>query len=173
MDGVKETFVALRANAETYWEGLPRQLRFFLMWVMFRIIGSTIRGMFAKPAPPVEKKNVIECATVEAFEAELARAKKEKKPVVVDFTATWCGPCRRVAPTFANMSEEYDAVFLKVDVDKNSEVSGAHGVVAMPTFAFYTATGDRCSESIRGANIPKVEEMLAKLGCVRSDKKSA
>jgi thiol-disulfide isomerase/thioredoxin len=40
--------------------------------------------------------------------------------VVVDFTATWCGPCQRIAPEFAKMAEEHkDCIFIKVDVDEN------------------------------------------------------
>merc|ERR1711869_46266 len=60
------------------------------------------------------------------------------KLVVVDFTATWCGPCQRIAPVFAKLAEEMpDIVFVKVDVDENEETAGACGIQAMPTFQFY------------------------------------
>lgn len=60
------------------------------------------------------------------------------KLVAVDFTATWCPPCRRIGPVFESMAEDNEGVvFIKVDVDDNSETSEACEINCMPTFQFY------------------------------------
>merc|ERR1719456_1859263 len=79
--------------------------------------------------------------------------------VVVDFTATWCGPCQRIAPVFAKLSEEMtDVTFVKVDVDENEETAGACGIQAMPTFQFYKK-GEKVHE-FSGASEEKVREAI-------------
>ncbi|XP_075884437.1 thioredoxin b [Nelusetta ayraudi] len=62
------------------------------------------------------------------------------KLVVVDFTATWCGPCKQISPVFdtlAGLPENKNVVFLKVDVDDAADVSENCEISCMPTFHFY------------------------------------
>ena len=57
--------------------------------------------------------------------------------VVIDFFATWCGPCKRIAPTYEKLSEAFSTiVFLKVDVDEAAELVNMYDVSVMPTFVF-------------------------------------
>lgn len=56
-------------------------------------------------------------------------------PVVVDFFATWCGPCRMMAPVIEELAEEYDGKVKigKLDVDENSDIAARYGVMSIPT----------------------------------------
>lgn len=93
------------------------------------------------------------------FQAELSAAGANL--VVVDFTATWCGPCRNIAPLFEQLPAKYPkAVFLKVDVDKCSETASSQGVSAMPTFIFYRARTK--IDRMQGADINALEAKIQK-----------
>ena len=66
------------------------------------------------------------------------------KPAVIDFYATWCGPCRMVAPILKDLAKEYgdSIVIYKVDTDKEKELSMAMGIRSLPTIVFIPKTGD-------------------------------
>ncbi|GMH06509.1 hypothetical protein Nepgr_008349 [Nepenthes gracilis] len=84
-----------------------------------------------------EEGQVISCHTVEAWEEQLQKGNESKKLMVIDFTASWCGPCRFIAPFLSELAKKLPHVtFLKVDVDELKSVAADWAVEAMPTFMF-------------------------------------
>ncbi|KAJ5050370.1 uncharacterized protein L3040_002253 [Drepanopeziza brunnea f. sp. 'multigermtubi'] len=85
--------------------------------------------------------------TKDEFEAAI----NENKIVILDCFATWCGPCKVIAPQVVKFSEEFPkAHFAKLDVDELPEVARELGVRAMPTFILFK--GGKKVEQVVGAN---------------------
>ncbi|KIM31579.1 hypothetical protein M408DRAFT_14813 [Serendipita vermifera MAFF 305830] len=86
---------------------------------------------------------------------------KQGKLTVIDFHATWCGPCKMIAPTFEKLSKDYTSVnFVKVDVDQAQEVAQKYSVTAMPTFVFIK--GSDVVHTIRGARSAELSSSVEK-----------
>jgi thioredoxin 1 len=84
------------------------------------------------------------------------------KKVVIDFFADWCGPCKRVAPVYAELSEKLtDIVFLKVNVDEAEEVAEGFEVTSLPTFILLNK--GNIYKKIEGANLNELVNSLDNL----------
>lgn len=100
--------------------------------------------------------------TDETFKKEVLES---DLPVLVDFWAVWCGPCRLIAPVVEELAQEYNGKFkfAKVDVDNNQKVAMDYGIRSIPTLMIFK--GGKVHSSVIGAVpksnlINKIEEAL-------------
>jgi len=93
----------------------------------------------------------------EEFATQMALSLANNSKVVIDFNATWCGPCKAIAPLFVQLSQRYPTVtFLSVDVDKCKETATALKISSIPTFQF--SMGKTLVKSQVGASKEKLEQ---------------
>ncbi|BFZ58909.1 hypothetical protein PYCC9005_005977 [Savitreella phatthalungensis] len=98
---------------------------------------------------------VHEVSAKDAFTSAISNGKL----VVVDFYATWCGPCKVIAPKVAEMDKEFTEVdFIKVDVDNLPDVAAEHAIRAMPTFLLFKDGKE--IDKVVGANAAKLRQVI-------------
>lgn len=73
------------------------------------------------------------------------------KPLVIDFSASWCPPCQELKPIFASLTKEYEGkiTMVTVDVDENPEMADKFNVESIPTLLFFNSEGE-CIDRITG-----------------------
>ena len=98
--------------------------------------------------------------TAQNFEAEVLKA---EMPVLVDFFAQWCGPCKMMAPLVEKMAEKYEGQMKigKLDVDDAMEIAQKYGVASIPTFIFFQ-NGQPVETFVGGMSASELESKIQK-----------
>ena len=92
------------------------------------------------------------------FEAEVLKA---QGPVVVDFWAEWCGPCRQIAPALEEIAKELDGKvkIVKLNVDENPHTASKYGVMSIPTLMIFKG-GEMASRQVGAAPKAKLQQWI-------------
>jgi len=105
-------------------------------------------------------KNVIEL-TVDSFDSEVLNS---EQPVLVDFWAAWCGPCRMIAPIIDQLADEYEGKLKvgKVNVDEQGQLAAQYGVMSIPTLIFFK-NGETVERLVGVRPKPELDRIIQKV----------
>jgi len=104
-------------------------------------------------------ENIVEISD-NSFDSEVLKA---DKPVLVDFWAPWCGPCKAIGPVMEELSKDYDGQvkFAKCNVDDNPVTPGNYGIRAIPTLILFK-DGQQVDQIVGMADKSKLEATIKK-----------
>jgi thioredoxin len=106
-------------------------------WLVMTLLGAGLGALVGNSGLPLHALAAgNHLTTVEDFQKKVLQS---PRPVVVDFYATWCGPCKRLAPVMDRMEHRFDGRidFYRVDVDKAPKLAAGHNIQGVPTLLFY------------------------------------
>lgn len=102
---------------------------------------------------------MVKQVSAATFEADVL---KNAKPVLVDFYADWCGPCKMTAPVLDKLSEAQDAVeIVKINVDENPEIAQAYQVMSIPNLVVFKG-GQPAARAIGAQNLAGLKALIEK-----------
>ena len=131
--------------------------------ILLKIAASAVLVLLASCGGKTVADTATETAaeTVEADNATVVAG----LPQVIDFNATWCGPCRMFAPTFEKMEKKYEGkiTFLSVDVDENPDMAAQYEVQSIPTVVYINAEGKTVDVTVGLLSEEEFDARLQKL----------
>ncbi|KAA1081419.1 hypothetical protein PGT21_035395 [Puccinia graminis f. sp. tritici] len=111
----------------------------------------------------INTMSVASLRTLDEFHSAIGQGSEADSFAIVDFSATWCGPCKVISPIFEKLASEDQTgkvKYYKVDVDEAREIASEAGISAMPTFIVYKKGSP--VDSLKGASQPGLTQLIAK-----------
>ena len=132
--------------------------------ILLKIVASAVLVLLASCGGKTVTDDTATETAAETVEADNATV-VAGLPQVIDFNATWCGPCRMFAPTFEKMEKKYEGkiTFLSVDVDENPDMAAQYEVQSIPTVVYIDAEGKTVDVTVGLLSEEEFDARLQKL----------
>ena len=120
-----------------------------LKWLFEKLTGAPPTIEVALDERPIEQLPTVPYVSSDEDWEERVAKTKEGRPLVVDFTATWCGPCKAIGPVLEEIANELggQVQICKVNIDDNRDLAVELGIQSIPTLQFYK-DGEKKSEQV-------------------------
>ena len=102
----------------------------------------------------------------QSLQSIVKKATDDKRLIVLDFFATWCGPCRSLGAQLPQIAKEnQEVIFIKCDIDANQEVASLFGITSVPSVKFLIFKENEITivSQIAGCNVPEIRNKIGRL----------
>ena len=151
-------------NSSTFWQNkdhiTPRECMIEMILKLCYNIKKTYLDVSGKHYYKKKKECKI-MAAMNVNTKEFQELLKQDKPVLVDFWATWCGDCRRIAPAYEQIAEDYadDVAVVKVNIDEEPGLAQAYRIEVIPTLLFFKG-GQAVNSVVAPQSKAAIEEFI-------------
>lgn len=124
-----------------------------------------VEEMCRKVQELVESHRVLELESLHEWEICKTMGKRLELPILVDYYADWCSPCRHILPVFKSLCEKYEGIFVKVNYDNHSGFCGEMNIYSLPTFHCWTLTDGNSyalADKLERSDPKELENLLLK-----------
>ena len=129
------------------------------------VVSTTSDAVETQSSVPADEAVSDSLAQGQENEAQTLDAKSGKKLVVLDFFATWCGPCKAMAPAMEQMEKKYAGKieFRKIDVDQEPEFAQQYNITGVPTIVVLSADGKILDSTVGLQTVDELDKMFSAL----------
>jgi len=149
-----------------------RHVMYCALWLgLWAVLAGCSGGTTRPVAAPDDQKTYDALPQLRTLDEFKQYVESSKKPVLVDFYATWCGPCRELAPEIGSLSSDYRGrvTFYRVDVDQARELSDKFGIKTIPTvFIFSGGQSRRFSFETRDTYVKALDQAVSQASATQS-----